>query len=112
MMTGALILHADGTRTERLVDLSAEPRYGEIRAAIRSLLVLGKAFPEHVTVLHEGTRADMFVHEDGHGEGLPRNEAATAIYRAAWLRDHPADDPETLPWIAGPAVIFDRIVWS
>ena len=112
MMTGALILHADGTRLKCVVDLSDQPRYAEIRAAIRALLVLGKAYPEHVTVLHEGKRADMFVQEDGHGEGLPRNEAATAIYRAAWLQEHPSHDPETLPWIAGPAVIFDRIVWS
>lgn len=113
MLTGALILLPDGTRAEGFVDLPEEPsRYSEIRAAIRALLVLGKAYPEHVSVLHESKRADMFVHEDGHGDGLPRNEAATAIYRAAWLRDHPADEPETLPWIAGPAVIFDRIVWS
>ncbi|MDH2313074.1 hypothetical protein [Methylobacterium brachiatum] len=112
MMTGALILHADGTRMEREVELAPNPRYSELRASIRALLVLGSAYPEHVTVLHEGRQADMFVHEDGHGAGLPRNEAATAIYRAAWLREHPGHDPETLPCIAGPAVIFDRIVWS
>lgn len=96
-MTGALILHADGTRTERVVDLAADPKYGEIRAAIRALLALGHAYPEHVAVLHEGKPADMFVHEDGHGERLPRNEAATAIYRAAWLRDHPPTTPKPYP---------------
>jgi hypothetical protein len=53
----------------------------------------------------------MFVDEDGHGRERPRNEAATTIYRANWLRQHPGVDPETLPWIAGPAVLFDRRVW-
>jgi hypothetical protein len=110
VITGLLVLCPDGSCEERSAVMAADPRYAEIRAALRP--ILGAAYPEHVAVLHDGRRADMFVLEDGHGEGLPRNEAATAIYRAAWLRDHPADDPETLPWIAGLAVIFDRIVWS
>ncbi len=112
MKTGALILRADGTRETRSIELADDPRYSEIRAALRPLLDIGDAYPEHVGVLHEGRPADMFVHEDGHGAGLPRNEAATAIYRACWLERQPKDDPEGLPWIAGPAVIFDRIVWS
>lgn len=109
MKTALIILRADGAREDRDVDMAGDPGLAELRDVLEPILA-GR--PEHVAVLHDGRRADMFVHEDGHGEGLPRNEAATAIYRAAWLRDHPADDPETLPWIAGPAVIFDRIVWS
>lgn len=55
---------------------------------------------------------DMFIDEDGHSRDRPRrNEKATAIYRANWLRQHPSTDPETLPWIAGPAVLFDKRVW-
>lgn len=109
MKTSLLILQSDGARDERIVDMKGDPGLAELRDVLEPILT-GR--PEHVTVLHEGRRADMFVHEDGHGKGLSRNEAATSIYRAAWLRDHPADAPETLPWIAGPAVIFDRIVWS
>ena len=113
MLTGALILRADGTRETRTIELAEKPlRYAQIRVALRPLLDIGDAYPEHVSVLHAGEPADMFVHEDGHSAGLPRNEAATAIYRASWLQLNPKDDPEDLPWIAGPAVIFDRIVWS
>lgn len=66
---------------------------------------------EHVSVLFNGERADMFVDETGVNDGLPRNEAATAIYRAAWLRSHPDVDPESLPHIAGIAVIPWRRLW-
>lgn len=38
---------------------------------------------EHVTVLYEGKRCSMFVHEFGRVLGLPRNEKATEIYFAA-----------------------------
>ena len=63
-------------------------------------------------VVDEGRAAAMFVDEDGHAKGLPRNEAATAIYRASWMARNPRDDPESLPWIAGDAAIFGRRVWS
>ncbi len=67
-------------------------------------------------MLHEGQRRDMFVSEYGRlqmpGRGpLPRNERATAIYRTLALVQAPATDPERLPWIAGPAVLFERRVW-
>lgn len=66
---------------------------------------------EHVSVLWNGKPADMFVHETGRLDGMPRNEAATAIYRAYWLSEHPEANPEDLHWIAGPAVLFDKRVW-
>jgi hypothetical protein len=100
----------DDTVSSVTLDISAEPRMSEIRAAMRP--TFGDAYPEHVTVLHEGRRADMFVDEDGHAKALPRNDAATAIYRANALAQDAGLDPETLPWIAGPAVLFSRIVWS
>ncbi|MCJ2086935.1 hypothetical protein MKK88_13185 [Methylobacterium sp. E-005] len=109
MKTGLIILRADGSREDRDVDMAGDPGLAELRDVLEPILA-GR--PEHVTVLHRSRRADMFVDEAFGPKGLPRNEAATSIYRAAWLRDHPADNPETLPWIAGPAVIFDRIVWS
>lgn len=74
---------------------------------------------EHVTVWADFTggnnfrRADMFVNEMGHLETppLPRNEAATLIYRRNALMHQGYTDPEDLPWIAGPAVLFEHIVW-
>ena len=75
---------------------------------------------EHVSVLADFAgginfkRADMFVNELGHvlKEPLQRNEAATAIYRRNALINLGATDPEALPWIAGPAVLFERLVWA
>jgi hypothetical protein len=93
------------------IDWPEDPGYDRIKALISPLL--DGAPLEHVTVLYEDRRADMFVDEKGHvkAEPLQRNDRATEIYRANWLKHHPKDDPETLPWIAGVAVLFDRIVW-
>jgi hypothetical protein len=107
--TGLIILRPDGSREDRSVDMAGDPGLAELRDVLEPILA-GR--PEHVAVLHEGRRTDMFVDEAFAPKGLPRNEAATAIYRAWWLKRCPSDDPETLPWIAGPVVIFDRIVWS
>jgi len=87
------------------------PSLADLKKAILPQLD-GAEYFEHVTVLFEGGPADMFVDEIGHRKQLPRNELATAIYRAAWLDEHPTDHPESLPWIAGPAVLFGRRVWS
>jgi hypothetical protein len=43
---------------------------------------------------------------------LPRNDAATKIYRNGFLSNRPNHDPEKLPYIAGPAVVFLRSVWE
>ncbi|MCJ2143664.1 hypothetical protein [Methylobacterium sp. E-066] len=109
MKTRLLVLEPAGDPLVRVVDMAGEPGLAELRDVLEPIL---GGRPEHVAVLHEGRRADMFVHEGGHGEGLLRNDAATAIYRASWMERHPSDDPETQPWIAGPAVVFGRTVWS
>jgi hypothetical protein len=88
--------------------------------ALRALVmpILGGAEMEHVLVLAdfsgngELVARDMFVDEMGVLKGLAENPLATAIYRAAWLRHDPYCDPETLPWIAGAAVLFEQRVWS
>ncbi len=57
---------------------------------------------------------DLFVDELGHvrhSGPKRRNEDATAIYRANWLRRAGGADPEALPSIAGDAVLFHRIIW-
>jgi hypothetical protein len=103
------ILAIDGSRTTHIVEWPRDPGYRAIQTLIEPILAGGNL--EHVAVLHEGQRRDMFVDEDGHSKRLPRNEAATRIYRTNWLTQHPGVDPEELPCIVGPAVLFDRIVW-
>jgi len=44
-------------------------------------------------------------------KGLPRNERATAIHRNAYMAKHPDANRESLCYIAGPAVLFDELVW-
>jgi hypothetical protein len=55
---------------------------------------------------------DMFVNESGHLQGMQRNERATEIYRNnVMVHERVAPPAETLPWIAGPAVLFPKRVW-
>lgn len=91
------------------IEWSASPGLTALHDLLRPLLDGGQ--PEHVTVLWDGRRADMFVDEDGVQKRLPVNVAATAIYRAAWLRRNPGTDPNSMPAIHGTAVLFERIVW-
>lgn len=110
------ILFPDGTSRGGAEIMSDPPTLQEIHKAVMPHLD-GASHCEHVTVQHptkepDVPRADMFVDEMGVGRGLPRNDAATKIYRAAWLSTHPGTDPETLPAIYGPAVLFDTQVWT
>ena len=73
-----------GQPTEsRDVELLDRPNFDELDRLIKPLLNGGHV--EHVYVLWQDKRADMFVDEDGHAKMLPRNEEATAIYRAATM---------------------------
>lgn len=103
------------------IDWPRAPGYDAIRGLVEPLLDergRGREPLEHITVLHEGWGRDMFVSEYGRvaltwREPLPVNEAATRIYRNNRLTQHPDTDPETLPTIAGTAVLFtNRIVWN
>jgi hypothetical protein len=112
----ALLMRPDEPNERRIVELPARPDYHELAAVLRPLLDT-QTF-EHVTVLSdfEGgldfRPSDMFVDEMGHPKGLPLNGAATAIYRRNALLHQGVSDPESLPWIAGPAILFERIVWT
>ena len=116
MKTKMLIMIPEESHEMREVDLPREPDY----ATLRDLLVpiIGCKYIEHVSVLADTTfkgtldfrRADMFVDEDGHAKGRPMNGAATAIYRRNSI-NHGAKE-EDVGWIAGPAVLFNRIVWT
>lgn len=69
--------------------------------------------PEHVAVLFEGARRDMFVGETSAINGrVIRNIRGTEIYRNNTMTRSPRTDPESLPAVSGPAVLFpDEIVW-
>lgn len=108
MVTEFTLMRPDGTAENGTADLAEQPGYATLKALLDPLL---GGDLEHVSVLHDGERRDMFVHETGALDGLPRNEAATRIYRNATLTREPRTDPETIPAIYGPAVLFARRVW-
>jgi hypothetical protein len=116
METKLLVLKPDESSETRTFELPERPAYREINGLMQ--LLIGCEHCEHVSVLADFNgglafkRADMFVDEMGHDRGLPRNEAATIIYRRNALLYQNVKIAETLPWIAGPAVLFERIVWS
>jgi hypothetical protein len=115
METRLLVMKPGSPEERRTFELPERPTYNELRELLR--ILLGECDPEHVAVLADFAgglnfkRADMFVDEMGHPKRLPRNEAATTLYRRATLLREEGD-PELLDWIAGPAVLFERIVWT
>lgn len=109
-----IIRPGDGALERHVIAWPPEPGYLLIKNLVEPLLD-GEPL-EQVSVLHDGMPRDMFVSEVGrlampHRGPLPRNDRATAIYRTNWLTRHPGTDPETLHWIAGVAVLFERRVW-
>jgi hypothetical protein len=122
MKTAYTIYHHGGAQERGEIDWPDEPGYDRIKKLVEPLI---EGPIEHVTVLDpskidadeidpRADRRDLFVDELGHVRKTgpkPRNDAATTIYRANWMRMHPTQDPESLPFIAGTAVLFDRIVW-
>ena len=105
--------HASPERHE--IDWPDDPGYDRIKTLVEPLLGAGEPL-EHVAVLYNGERHDMFVSEVGQLQlttrgPLPINAAATAVYRCNWLTHHPDTNPDDLPNIAGVAVLFHRPVW-
>lgn len=109
METPFKVILPDGTIQDHSAKLDPQPAYEALRDLISPHLDGGRL--EHVTVLHEGERADMFVDEDFLEKRLPFNAEATAIYRANALSWSPDVLAENLPAILGPAVLFSRRVW-
>ncbi len=109
---GFVVYDPDGAERAGQARLDINPSVREVKQAL-SQFISGEI--EHVTIMRPNSNdgaADMFVDEMGVMKGLPRNEKATELYRAWWLYHHPHDDPESLPWIAGVAIVFDELVWS
>jgi hypothetical protein len=105
------VLNVDGTVEQHQATMDVPPTLEQLRRIVEAHL---DGDLEHVYVLdpdYPDRRSDMFVDETGHLKSLPRNESATALYRGATLRAQPKIRPESLPYIAGPAVLFDDVVW-
>jgi hypothetical protein len=118
MNTTYTIYHPDGSVSAGEVAWPENPSYELIRLLVEP--IIGGPL-ERVRVLNPKSveadeltaedYLDMFVDEMGHPRRKPRNDAATAIYRANWLRAE-GGDPEDLHWIAGTAIVFDRQIWK
>lgn len=96
-------------RETHTVMLVSEPSYDEIKAVVGPYLEDGRM--EHVSILFNGVRSDMFVDEDFNEKGLELNEEATKIYHASSLQREPEADTSDWPKIRGVAVVFDRRIW-
>lgn len=108
---GFRVLGVDGTVIEGTAIMTVPPTLAELKSVVEPH-VAGDM--EHVYIFNDRAlngRGDMFCDEVGQLKGLPRNQAATALYRKAWIQAT-GDDPESLPWIAGTAVVFDETVWT
>jgi hypothetical protein len=106
------VFSAAGTVADHEILMDEKPRYDDLRNLVEPHLAGARLM--HVRVLCPllGEWTDMFVDEMGALRRLPRNEAATKIYRHGILSKRPNDDPEKLPYIAGAAVVFLRQVWG
>lgn len=69
---------------------------------------LDGASPQTVEVIVDDRKKSMVVDDLALVKDLPRNERATAIFRSQYVELNPESNPERLPYIAGPAVIFDQ----
>jgi hypothetical protein len=108
METKFTVYFPDGTKAERMTDIPRDPGYGLLKTLLKEFI---PNHFEHVAVLHDDKRLDMFVDEDGLMKKMPRNEAATEIFRTNWLKKYPKTPPEELSFIVGTAVLFHRRVW-
>lgn len=108
MKTGYTLFKTDGTATRQSCEWPARPGLNRIKEMVEPLLGGGGLM--HMSVLLDGKERDMFV-DDATTEGFEVNEQATKIWHTTYLTRFPKADSKTLPWVYGPAVLFDRQVW-
>jgi hypothetical protein len=113
MQTKMLIFRPNVAKGEPVTfDLPAEPTFEELSNELRHFVDMGTGeVVEHVTVLYEGKRRDMFVGEYSAQADRAANDAATEVYWAAGKAR--GDMPDAgWPKIYGVAVLFpERQVW-
>lgn len=105
----------DDPEEHRIPTMEPEPDYAkDLKQWVRGVLHAQRpnADEEHVTVLYEGQRRDMFVDEFGALLRVPPNEVATEIYwNASKARGETPNDE--WPRIYGVAILFpDHQVWK
>lgn len=103
------IIFTDGHVVRRVVNWPAAPSADQLRKVVGGYLN-GRGV-EHMTVIHEGRRKDLFTSIPSPLDPQPINAAATEIYASAWLERHPSADPDDVPPLRGIAVLFHRKVW-
>src|SRR5262245_31118206 len=91
------------------VVMSAKPAWEELDLFVADHLDC--CTPMKVGLIISNEERDMFIDGIASMKELPRNELATSLYRANYLAKHPGTDPEKLPFICGPAILFDEQVW-
>lgn len=114
MQTQYQIIGTDSIARLCEVDWPREPSFEQMKALIEPLIqtpCYSTSYMEQVRVWHEGQYVSMFVDDMGALKKLPVNEAATLIYHANMLQEHPGADTSDWPKIHGPAVLFSRNVW-
>ena len=108
MKTKMTLIYPSGQTLAKEVYLPAEPNLDQLYHACGG--VIPKGYLEHVRIITDDDEVvSMLVHESGHMERLAYNAVATEHYRRNAVRS--GANAEGLPWIVGPAVLFDRIVW-
>jgi hypothetical protein len=101
-----------GTVTDHEILMEKKPVYEDLRRVVEPHLNGARLMHVKVLCPELGQWTDMFIDDMGALKALPRNDAATKLYRTGFLAKNPNDDPEKLPYIAGPAVVFARLVWG
>jgi hypothetical protein len=115
METRLLVMTPNFPNERRSFELPQRPSHDEISDLI-GVLISGCERCEHFVVLADFNGgldfkdADMFADLERVQKKLPWNENATVISRRAAMLQG-AKNPKALPWIAGPAVLFQRRVW-
>ena len=90
---------------ETLIPESATDPDGYFEEAAEKHLDDGRA--QRIEYVEDGFIKGMYVDDLAQIKDLPRNERATALFRAHYLAANRFINPESLPFIAGPAVLFD-----
>jgi len=98
------IIHIDGKIEWTTHDLPDVPEYDDVKRVVSPII---PDF-EHVTVLWQDKRTDMFIDELGVVKGLPINAFATGVYYTASIVAGRQISPNP---ICGPAVLFNERIW-